>query len=92
MLSFIKPYKKKAILSMVFLLGVVIADLLIPRLTQRVIDEGINQQNMQVIIISSLMMFGCSFNETLKGEFLQTSERRSMRQKPQEQKRNYLIA
>lgn len=58
MLSFIKPYKKKAILAMVFLLGVVIADLLIPRLTQRVIDEGINQQNMQVIIISSLMMFG----------------------------------
>jgi ATP-binding cassette subfamily B protein len=65
MLSFIKPYKKKAILSMVFLLGVVIADLLIPRLTQRVIDEGINQQNMQVIIISSLMMFGVAILSAL---------------------------
>jgi len=35
-LSFVSPYRKEAILSMALLLGVVAADLAIPRLTQQV--------------------------------------------------------
>jgi len=60
MVHFVKPYKVQAILSMVLLLGVVIADLLIPRLTQRVIDEGIAQQDMRMIAVTSLLMLGAA--------------------------------
>ena len=60
MIHFVKPYKKQAILSMVLLLGVVVADLLIPRLTQRVIDEGIAKQDMGTILITSLLMLGAA--------------------------------
>ena len=60
MIHFVKPYKKQAILSMVLLLGVVVADLLIPRLTQRVIDGGIAKQDMGTILITSLLMLGAA--------------------------------
>ena len=46
MIHFVKPYRRKAILSMLLLMGVVVADLLIPRLTQRVIDQGIARQDV----------------------------------------------
>lgn len=45
MIHFVKPYRMQAILALVLLLGMVAADLLIPRLTQRVIDQGIAQQD-----------------------------------------------
>ena len=60
MLHFVKPYTVPAVLSMALLLGVVAADLLIPRLTQRVIDQGIDQQDMQLIVTTALMMFGAA--------------------------------
>ncbi|MBE9507786.1 MAG: ABC transporter ATP-binding protein, partial [Chloroflexi bacterium] len=60
MIRFVKPYKGKAILSMLLLLGVVVADLLIPRLTQRVIDEGVAKQDMRMIAITSLLMLGAA--------------------------------
>ena len=40
---FIKPYWKKSVISLVLLTAVVIMDLAIPRLVQRVIDQGINR-------------------------------------------------
>ena len=60
MFRFVKPYQKNAILAMVLLLGVVVADLLIPRLTQRVIDEGIARQDMGVIASTALLMLGAA--------------------------------
>jgi len=60
MLHFVKPYTVPAVLSMALLLGVVAADLLIPRLTQRVIDQGIDQQDMQLIVTTALMMLGAA--------------------------------
>jgi ATP-binding cassette subfamily B protein len=48
------------VLALVLLVGVVIADLLIPRLTQQVIDQGINQQDMRVIVTTSAMMLGAA--------------------------------
>lgn len=56
MLDFIAPYKRDAVWALVFLLGVVAADLGIPRLTQRVIDAGIATGNMRVVIGTSLLM------------------------------------
>jgi len=60
MIHFVQPYRKQAILSMVLLMGVVVADLLIPRLTQRVIDQGIARQDLGTILTTSLLMLGAA--------------------------------
>jgi ATP-binding cassette subfamily B multidrug efflux pump len=60
MIDFVKPYRVQAVLSMVLLLGVVVADLLIPRLTQRVIDQGVARQDMRMIATTSLLMLGAA--------------------------------
>jgi ATP-binding cassette subfamily B multidrug efflux pump len=60
MIHFIKPYTKQAILSLVLLLGMVVADLLIPRMTQQVIDQGIATQDMGMIATTSLLMLGAA--------------------------------
>ena len=57
---FVKPYWKPAILALVLLSTLVIFDLSIPRLIERVIDQGINQHNMQVVISTSALMIGLS--------------------------------
>ena len=57
---FVKPYAGIAILSLVLLSGVVIADLAIPFLTMRVIDEGILEQNMEAIFTNALLMLGAA--------------------------------
>ena len=65
MIHFVKPYRKPAILSMLLLMGVVAADLLIPRLTQRVIDEGIARQDVGTILTTSLLMLGAALLSAL---------------------------
>jgi len=45
---------------MLLLMGVVVADLLIPRLTQRVIDQGIARQDVGMILTTSLLMLGAA--------------------------------
>ena len=59
-LSFVNPYRKEAILSLALLLGVVVADLAIPRLTQRIIDEGIQKHDLNTILTTSLLMLGAA--------------------------------
>jgi len=60
MMQFIKPYKWQSILALVLLLGMVIADLLIPRLTQRVINQGIARGDVRLIVTTSLLMLGAA--------------------------------
>ncbi len=60
MAGFLKPYTGISLLAMLLLLGVVVADLAIPRLTQRVIDEGILQQDMDAILATALLMLGAA--------------------------------
>jgi ATP-binding cassette subfamily B protein len=60
MLVFVKPYWRQAALGLLLLIGMVAADLLIPRLTQRVIDVGISERNMDAIVTTSLMMLGAA--------------------------------
>jgi ATP-binding cassette subfamily B protein len=60
MIHFVKPYWKASILALVLLVGMVAADLLIPRLTQRVIDDGVAKQDMGVILTTSLVMIGAA--------------------------------
>lgn len=57
-LSFVKPYWKLALLALALLFLRVSMDLSIPRLVQRIIDQGINQKDLQVVITTSLMMVG----------------------------------
>ncbi len=59
-LSFVNSYRKEAILSIALLLGVVVADLAIPRLTQRIIDEGIQKHDLNTILTTSLLMLGAA--------------------------------
>jgi ATP-binding cassette subfamily B multidrug efflux pump len=67
MIHFVKPYKTQAILALVLLLGMVAADLLIPRLTQRVIDQGIAKQDLGMILTISLLMLGAAVLSALLG-------------------------
>jgi ATP-binding cassette subfamily B multidrug efflux pump len=60
MIHFVQPYWKASILALMLLLGMVASDLLIPRLTQRVIDDGVATQDMGVILATSLMMLGAA--------------------------------
>lgn len=59
-LTFLKPYKRDAILAMVLLALVVGVDLYIPRLLQVIIDQGVAKKNMEVILNISLIMIGAS--------------------------------
>lgn len=60
MIHFVKPYWKASILASLLLLGMVIADLLIPRLTQQVINVGVAQKDMRMIGTTSLLMLGAA--------------------------------
>jgi len=58
--GYVRPYTKEAMLAMILLALVVSVDLVIPRLVQVVIDEGVAKQNQEVIIRTSLLMVGIS--------------------------------
>ena len=62
---FIKPYWLKSILSLILLIVVVILDLAIPRLVQRIIDEGIFSGNMQEIWHTFILMMLISVINTV---------------------------
>src|ERR1044071_7023647 len=56
LLYFVKPYWRRSLVSLVFLFLVTGIDLTIPRLIQRIIDQGINGNNIQVVISTSIIM------------------------------------
>ncbi len=64
-LSFVRPYWKIATTALVLLTSLVFMDLAIPRLIQRIIDQGIKAQNLQVVISTSVLMLGISILSTL---------------------------
>jgi ATP-binding cassette subfamily B multidrug efflux pump len=58
--SFVKPYWKRALAALVLLTALVFMDLSIPRLIQRIIDQGIKAHNQSVVIHTALLMLGIS--------------------------------
>ncbi len=62
---FLKPYSKPAIASLVLLTAIVFMDLAIPRLVQRIIDNGIHAQNYTVVFQTSALMLVISIASTL---------------------------
>ena len=65
LLHLVKPYWRRAVLALVLLTSLVFMDLSIPRLIERIIDQGINQHNQAVVIQTSLIMLGISLVSTL---------------------------
>ena len=59
-LKYLYPYKRESIIATVLVAFVVIADLSIPRLVQVIIDDGVAQGDMNVILWTSLLMIGAS--------------------------------
>ncbi len=63
--AFMKPYWKRAALALALLTALVFMDLAIPRLIQRIIDQGIGRHDQQVVIRTALLMLGISLVSTL---------------------------
>lgn len=59
-LHYVKPYWAWSVLSLILLTAIVFMDLAIPRLIQRIIDQGINQQNQAVVVQTSVIMLTIS--------------------------------
>jgi ATP-binding cassette subfamily B protein len=64
-LSYLKPYRRDSVLAMLLLALVVVVDLSIPQFVQVLIDEGITNQNMEVILTTSIIMIGISILSAL---------------------------
>ena len=64
LLSFVKPYWRRSLVSLVLLVAVIFMDLAIPRLIQRIIDQGITANDVQVVISTTLWMLGISIVQT----------------------------
>lgn len=65
LLSFVKPYWRRSLVALILLTSLVFLDLSIPRLIQRIIDQGINKQNQQVVIQTGLLMLAISVVSTI---------------------------
>jgi ATP-binding cassette, subfamily B, multidrug efflux pump len=61
---FVKPYWKRAIVALMLLTSLVVLDLSIPRLVQRIIDQGINKHNQAVVLQTAVLMIGISILST----------------------------
>ena len=58
--AFVRPYWRRALLALTLLMALVIMDLAIPRLIQRIIDQGIGQHDQRLVIRTALSMLGIS--------------------------------
>ena len=65
LIHFVKPYWKLAALSLALLTSLVFMDLAIPRLIQRIIDQGIRQNDLGVVVQTALLMLGISLLSTV---------------------------
>src|ERR1041384_5589966 len=65
LLHYVRPYWRRSLVALVFLLLVIAIDLTIPRLIQRIIDQGINLGNMRVVIVTTIIMLSISIVQTL---------------------------
>lgn len=65
LLHYVRPYWRRSLVSLILLVAIVIMDLALPRLIQRVIDQGINSGNVQVVITTTIWMLAISVLQTL---------------------------
>ena len=60
-----KPYRGTALVALALLATLVVFDLAIPRLIQRIIDQGIGHHDRALVLHTSLLMLGVSVLSTL---------------------------
>ena len=65
LLGFVRPYRKLAVLALIMLSALVVMDLALPRLVQRIIDQGIAKQDRGLVVRTSLYMLGISAVSTV---------------------------
>jgi len=65
LLRLVKPYWRRALAALVLLTSLVFMDLSIPRLIERIIDQGIKEQNQAIVIQTSLIMLSISLLSTI---------------------------
>jgi ATP-binding cassette subfamily B protein len=58
--QFLRSYRIQAIVALILLFGMVAADLIIPHLTQRIIDQGIVVKDLRAVVSTALFMVGAS--------------------------------
>jgi len=58
LLTFVRPYRRQASVALVLLVSVVAVDLVLPRLIQRLVDQGIARGDWGVILNTALLMLG----------------------------------
>jgi len=63
--GYLRPYSKEAAGAIILLSLVVVANLSIPRLVQVIVDEGVANKDLEVIISTSLLMIGASILSAL---------------------------
>jgi ATP-binding cassette subfamily B protein len=62
---YVQPYWRRSLLALLLLVAVVLIDLAIPRLIQRIIDQGINAHSTQVVLQTTIIMLVISALQTL---------------------------
>ena len=62
---FAAPYSKQSLLALLLLTAIVLMDLAIPRLIQRIIDQGIGGSNTTLVLNTTLVMLGLTVISTL---------------------------
>jgi ATP-binding cassette subfamily B protein len=60
LLHFVRPYWCRSLAALILLILVIVVDLTIPRLIERIIDQGITAGNMQVVLSTTIIMLGIS--------------------------------
>lgn len=65
LLVFVRPYRGSASLALLVLAAIVVMDLALPRLIQRVIDQGIARGDRSLVVQTTLAMLGISALSTI---------------------------
>lgn len=60
LLRFVAPYRRQALFSLAMLVAMVVTDLSIPRLVERIIDSGVNREDLAVVLGTSGIMVAVS--------------------------------
>jgi ATP-binding cassette subfamily B multidrug efflux pump len=60
LLYFVRPYWRRSLAALLLLIAVIGVDLSIPRLIQRIIDQGISAKNLHVVIATTALMLSLS--------------------------------
>ncbi|MCC6148358.1 MAG: ABC transporter ATP-binding protein [Anaerolineaceae bacterium] len=65
LIRYVKPYWRRSLIALILLTLLVFLDLSIPRLVQRIIDQGITAKSMPVVLQSSIIMLAISLSSAL---------------------------